>query len=161
MVGRYLAFHWLYHSRNFMVYISLLYKSSEYLISAGGEFFYRKPAQLGETTGRLPFLDGASRSSPRSPKISRNLITFGNDCNCHFQFRNYPVVDFLKTIEIGHEPSCRHTRPKKALKGSDAVPELNLTVSLHPDFGFGVVGVGWPTPTLSLDKKEADNSNIS
>jgi hypothetical protein len=81
MVGRYLAFHWLYHYENFMVYISLLYKSSEHLISAGGEFFYRKPAQLGKTTGRLPFWDGASHLSPRSPKKSHNLITFGNDCN--------------------------------------------------------------------------------
>jgi hypothetical protein len=63
MVGWYLAFHWLYHSENSMVYITLLYKSSEYLISAGVEFFYQQPAQLGETTGRLPFWDGVSRSS--------------------------------------------------------------------------------------------------
>jgi len=31
---------------------------------------------------------------------------------------------------------------------ADTVPELNLAVTLHPNFGFGPVGVGWPSPTF-------------
>ena len=97
-----------------MVSISLLYKSSECLISAEGEFFYRKPAQLVETTGQLPFLDGASRLSPRSPKKSHNLITFGNDCNIDY-IRNF-ALRFHLLIYSFKFPSTQTHYSKRMLK---------------------------------------------
>jgi hypothetical protein len=51
------------------------YKESPYIVVPA--------VRLAEATGRLPFLDGTSRELPRSPKKSRNLITFGNDCKVY------------------------------------------------------------------------------
>jgi hypothetical protein len=53
-------------------------KFCPYINTDFGEI-YIWPCRGGQKA-KLPFWDGVSRSSPRSLKKSRNLITFGNGC---------------------------------------------------------------------------------